>query len=213
MSTEALFTRRTDSYARFIRFVAYRQGLRRYFLQSPLLAAGQRILDAGCGTGALSLALAEALQRRELMPGEMHAFDLTRTMLDRFREEMAGRPGLNVKTAQANVLGLDGLPSGWTKYDLIVSASMLEYVPKDRLASALAGLRGLLAPGGNFVLFITKNNWLMRPMIGRWWSANLYDAGELSAAFGQAGFDRHVFGVFPPAARHLSAWGHIVEAS
>jgi len=90
---------------------------------------------------------------------------------------------------------------------------MLEYVPKDRLASALAGLRGLLAPGGNFVLFITKNNWLMRPMIGRWWSANLYDERELSAAFRLAGFERHAFGVFPPAARHLSAWGHIVEAS
>lgn len=35
-----------------------------------------------------------------------------------------------VETAQANVLELDPLPDAWTQYDLIVSASMLEYVPK-----------------------------------------------------------------------------------
>ena len=53
--------------------------------------------------------------------------------------------------------------SPWTDYDLIVSASMLEYVPRKRLAEALAALRGRLTDQGRLILFITKRNWLTRP--------------------------------------------------
>ena len=56
------FTERHRSYARFIRLVRYPQGLRSFLLASPLLRPGLRILDAGCGTGALTLAVWEALQ-------------------------------------------------------------------------------------------------------------------------------------------------------
>jgi hypothetical protein len=89
---------------------------------------------------------------------------------------------------------------------------MLEYVPRTRFAEALAGLRRLLVPGGRFLLFVTKRNWLMRPLIGTWWKGNLYAEPELRAAFEMAGFDSIVFSRFPPAFRHLDAWGHIVEA-
>ena len=60
--------------------------------------------------------------------------------------EKAGQRGIErLATTQANVLQLDQLPVGWTNYDLIVSASMLEYMPRERLAEALAGLRSKLA--------------------------------------------------------------------
>jgi hypothetical protein len=89
---------------------------------------------------------------------------------------------------------------------------MLEYVPRDRLACALSGLRARLNPGGRFLLFITKDNVLMRPLIGRWWRSNLYGAAEVRAALGQAGFTHAVFHAFPSPFRYLDAWGHIVEA-
>ena len=117
-----------------------------------------------------------------------------------------------VEIAQADVLQLNGLPGSWRNYDLIVSASMLEYIPPDRLVAALRGIRGLLHRDGRFILFITRRTWLMRLLIGRWWQSNLYNAPELEEAFRRAGFANVAFGAFPPLFRHLAHWGHIVEA-
>ena len=207
-----LFTRKTQSYVRFIRFVLYPQGIRSYLLRSPLLRSGLRVLDAGCGTGVVTLALREALLARGFTPGPLQGFDVTPAMLERFAQQLEKRGIRGVEVAQADVLQLDGLPRSWQNYDLIVSASMLEYIPPDRLVAALSGLRSLLHRDGRFILFITRRNWLMRLLIGRWWQSNLYDAPELEEAFRRAGFANVAFGEFPPLFRHLAHWGHIVEA-
>jgi hypothetical protein len=46
-------------------------------MMSPLLRSGIRVLDAGCGTGAVLLALHEAIVARGFVPGPLHGFDLT----------------------------------------------------------------------------------------------------------------------------------------
>jgi hypothetical protein len=89
---------------------------------------------------------------------------------------------------------------------------MLEYVPPERLASALRGLGSLLRPDGRLVLFMTRRNWLTRPLIGRWWRGHLYTAGELGASLRQAGFAHVAFRRFPLFFRYLGLWGHVVEA-
>ena len=86
----------------------------------------------------------------------MHAFDLTPAMLEHFRASLARRGIEGVATARADVLALESLPRDWTGYDLVVTASMLEYVPRGRFAEALAGLRARLREGGRLVLFITR---------------------------------------------------------
>ena len=206
------FTAQHGVYDRFIGLVGYEEGLQTFLEQSPLLRSGLRVLDAGCGTGALTLALYEALRRRGLEPKVLEAFDLTPAMLRRFDEKCQSR-GIQIRTTPADVLALDRMAPGWTDYDLVVSASMLEYIPRERLAEALAGLRSKLATGGHLLLFITKRNWITRPLVGWWWRSNLYDKAELLAAFKQAGFTKSEFRAFPPLASHLAAWGHIIEAS
>lgn len=209
---ERFFTERHETYARFIRWMRYPQGLRAVFLESPLLRDGLRILDAGCGTGALTLAVHDALARRGLSARSLHAFDLTPAMLEHFRTTMRRRGIDGIELAQANVLALDGLPPGWSDYDLIVSASMLEYVPRDRFVDALRGLRARLRDGGHFMLFMSRRNVFMRLLIGMWWASNLYTQHELRDALRAAGFSTIAFGRFPMAGRHLAVWGHIVLA-
>jgi len=208
-----LFTDRHDTYTRFIRAVRYPQGLRSYFLASPLLRPGSlRVLDAGCGTGALTLAVYDAAVRRGAPLAALNAFDLTPAMLGQLRATLERRGIEGVELAEANVLDLDALPASWRDYDLVVSASMLEYVPRERFVDALRGLRERLMHGGHFVLFMTRRNPLTRVMIGRWWQSNLYTARELADTFQRAGFARFTFSGFPLSARHLSVWGHVVEA-
>jgi SAM-dependent methyltransferase len=211
------FTDRHAGYARFIKAVRYPQGLRAFWLASPLLRPGLRILDAGCGTGALTLAVWDACVRRRTPPAAMHAFDLTPAMLDRLRASLArrgiriGAQGLELE--EANVLHLETLPSTWRDYDLVVTASMLEYVPRDRFVDALVGLRTLLRPGAHLVLFITRRNPLTHFLVGRLWASNLYTRSELTEAFGRAGFSAFAFRRFPASAFYLQPWGHIVEAT
>jgi cyclopropane fatty-acyl-phospholipid synthase-like methyltransferase len=142
----------------------------------------------------------------------MHAFDLTPAMLERFRRTLRERALQGIDLVQADVLALRALPPSWNDYELIVSASMLEYLPRTQLPAGLRGLRLLLKPGGHLVLFITRRNWLTRPLIGRWWQSNLYAADELRRAFQEAGFGSVVFRRFPTSFRHFALWGHIIEA-
>ena len=134
-------------------------------------------------------------------------------MLEYFRHALDKDGIEGVETAQADVLKLATLPGTWNDYDLIVSAAMLEYLPRARLVDALVELRSRLNPGGTVLLFISRDNWLMRPLIGRWWHANLYQAAELESSLRLAGFSRVAFRRFPFPYWLLSMWGHIIEAS
>jgi len=207
-----IYSERVDAYSRFIRSVGYARGLRAAFAESPALGPGQRILDAGCGTGVTTLALRSALEARSLRASAIDAFDLTPAMLDRFRATLAAARVEDVRLAQADVLKLETLPNGWSEYDVVVTASMLEYVPRSALTAAFRALRERLRARGTLLLFITRNNALMRPMIERWWSAHLYTRAEVRAALQAAGFGEPSFGRFPLRYRYLDVWGHVVSA-
>ncbi len=210
---QAFFTARARTYAQFIRLFRYQQGLQAAVARSGLLQPGMRVLEAGCGTGALTLAFHEAMSAVGLSPVEYHAFDLTPAMMELLRESLAARGVNGVELKRANVLSLDTLPADWRDYNLVLTASMLEYVPREQFPAALAGLRQRITAGGHMLLFVTRDNWLMQPLIGRWWRSNLYTTQQLRDAFASGGFADVRFLRFSFPHWHLAPWGHIVRAS
>ena len=208
-----LYGNRVDLYEKFVGIGRYPQALQNFFEQWPGLEQDQKILDAGCGTGLLTLALYRALQTRRIIGVTIKAFDLTPAMLSRFRSHLHEEGINDIELACANVLEPDALPVNWKGFDLVVSASMMEYVPRDDFAMALSGLRSRLRKDGKLLLFISRRNALMRPLIGRWWKANLYTKDELRREFRQAGFSHIQFRQFSGLYRYFNLWGHIVEAS
>ncbi len=90
-------------------------------------------LGAGCGSGLASLALIEALQRRGYRFETVDGLGPTPAMLARYESTLAKRDLVGVRLCRADVLDLEQLPSTGSGYDLIVSTSMLEYVPRGAL--------------------------------------------------------------------------------
>lgn len=188
-----------------IRLIGHRRSLEDFFLKRRLLRSGSRVLDGGCGTGALTLAM-RAVSRKEGLEGiRWRGFDVTERMLDRFRASAAFAKEFEL--VRADVLELpEALPPDWRDFDLIASAGMLEYLPKQTLPAALGNLRALLGPDGRLALFISRDRALGRLFVGMLWKANVYSKDELIKAFDQAGFSVRLIEPF-------HRWGYAVVAS
>jgi len=195
---EKLYTERLTTYRRFISFFRSRNALRILIEGAGLLRPNLRILDAGAGFGTATYALLDAFRHRHIDPETIDGFDLTPAMLARFRAELDSRGIRQVRLKQADVLALDQqLPSSWNNYDLIVSASMLEYVARPELSKALSALGARLAGHGTLLVVITRRNWITKVLIEGWWQAARYSRRELREAFAAAGFHDLVFSRFP----------------
>lgn len=213
MDARDLYTRRLGLYALWMSLFRHEQALQSLFDRSGILAPKLRILDAGCGSGATTFALIHALRKRHLEYRAIDAFDLTRAMLDRFRSRLDERGIRNVQLIEADVLQLESLlPETWKDYDLIVSASMLEYVPNQRLSDALSALRRRLLPGGSFLLVITKKNLLSRFLIQHAWKTSAHTAPELESAMRAAGFTDVRLSRFPLSHFWMNSTNHVVLA-
>jgi len=137
-----------DRIARFydwtFKFNRYRQSIEEYLTANPLpLPANPRILDAGCGTGLLTLALHNARRR----PARITAIDLAASSLVTAESAIAGEQATKrvkhqVTFAQANVLQL---PFADESFDFVVTCGALEYVS---IEEGLTELARVTASGG-----------------------------------------------------------------
>lgn len=126
------------------KFNRYGRSLDQYFENHPLpVSRGARILDAGCGTGLLTLALLRSVR----FPVSITALDLSSTSVAAARKSLYFGPGRkrDVTFTQGNLLCL---PFAAESLDLVVTSGALEYV---NLADGLSELARVIAPGGHLL--------------------------------------------------------------
>ena len=156
----------------------------------PHLRAGIRLLDAGCGAGAITLGLAEAVA-----PGEVVGIDLSEESIAAARKLAAERGATNVKFEVADARGL---PFEDGSFDVAFAHALLQHVESP--LAVVREMRRVLRPGGvigiadidsgssvtypsNPALERSAEIWqLMRPspLVGR----------ELCSLLASAGFER-----------------------
>lgn len=204
----ALYTKRTDAYVRYVERVRHRQGIQAVLERLSVLAPDERILDAGSGTGLSIQAILDALATRGYTCQRIDGFDLTEAMIARCRQHLGHIPRLSLLNADILHLARD-LPHTFRGYDLVVSASMLEYIPHTRLTTALTALRERMVPGGRIVVFTTRKAYLPVQLS---WKCEGYTRSELRRAFTAAGFTNVTFPHYPARYWWLNIGNQVVRA-
>jgi hypothetical protein len=119
-----------------------------------LVRPGARILLAGSADpGLLDLVCRSASAR----PIQVTVADLCPTPL-RVIEALRPYPGVEVRTAQMDLTRMEDGP----QWDLIVSHSMLPFVPEAARTAVVRGLKAALAPGGRLVV-VARTSHAMAP--------------------------------------------------
>jgi 2-polyprenyl-3-methyl-5-hydroxy-6-metoxy-1,4-benzoquinol methylase len=196
---QKLYADRASSYQRlFVDFLGWGRELETFFRSADYLHPHSKILDAGCGTGIITRILYKLARDKGHGELKFHAFDLTQNMLEIFQQWIAEQAAENIEVQQADVLEIDSLPSHWKGYDLIITSTMLEYLPKDKVRSALYNLKELLGSKGTLLVIMTKRNFITRWLAEKSWKTNLYKESEIQTFFEDAGFDKIEFKGFPP---------------
>lgn len=162
----------------------------------PVLRKGMRVLDVGCGTGAISAGIAEAVGPT----GTVVGIDSSTHLIAKGQEDHAGIPQLTLLTADLFTYA----PA--EKFDLIVAARVLQWL--NNPAAALQHLKSLLRPGGILSILDynhTQLQWTPAPPPAM---QHFYDAFLRWRA--DAGMDNDMADHLPDIFTHLAL--HNIEA-
>lgn len=148
--TASFYDRIAEVHNLALKLNGYRDSVARFLRSLDLeINRDSMVLDAGSGTGIVTMALHKAGFR----PKKTVAFDLSRNSLQlaigQARKEK-NVDAANIETVQGNVLCL---PFADNCFDLVLSCGVLEYVPLD---DGLRETARVLKPGGKLVLLPVK---------------------------------------------------------
>ncbi len=139
--------------------------------------AWPRVLDAGIGTGALSLSLARLLGGRVRLDG----IDISPRMLFEARHAFA-KEGLGVALRLGD---LRDLPYEDESFDVVMLGHVVEHLPNPQ--AALAEVRRVLRPGGRVLVCITRRS-LAGLGIQLRWRTHRVSEEQMTSWLRQAGF-------------------------
>lgn len=123
-----------------IRLLSFGRAARAYDRLGSHIEPGQRVLDLGCGTGALSI---RAARRGAKVKG----IDVDPQMLAMAREQVKeARLGQSVELFEAGIAELDGEEA--ESYDVVTSGLCFSELSDDELIFTLEQVARILRPGG-----------------------------------------------------------------
>jgi len=125
------------------------------------LQPGEHVLDAGCGTGALTRQAAAIVGRNGLAWGIDPAPDMIRVAQQ--------RPGSAANTAQFRMAAIENLPFEAGSFDVVIINLLLHCLPLDVKQFGLRAVHKILRPGGRIIVadFDLPRNPVMRFLVRR----------------------------------------------
>jgi demethylmenaquinone methyltransferase/2-methoxy-6-polyprenyl-1,4-benzoquinol methylase/phosphoethanolamine N-methyltransferase len=105
-------------------------------------APGEKVLDVGCGTGTLAIAI-----KPQVGTGEVHGIDASPEMIQVAKEKSA-KDGSDI---DFRVALIEAIPFPDASFDLVTSSLMLHHLPDDLKAKGFLEIRRVLKPGGRFM--------------------------------------------------------------
>jgi len=139
-----------------------------------------RVLDAGCGDGLLSLAIAKRHRGWSVL-----GIDLDPGLLAGARDRARARALANVEFEPADLTR----ELAWGNFDVVLALECLTEIPDDD--AALGAMSAALAPGGLLVAQVPSDSWKpVLPGSASIWRKEVrhgYDPEELGRALRQAG--------------------------
>ncbi|MFC4346553.1 class I SAM-dependent methyltransferase [Kordiimonas lipolytica] len=146
--------------------------LRRLSVDAIAPEPGEAILDLGCGTGELSLAIAQTEPRSSVT-----GYDIDPEVLEIALNKMGLQSEVSAVTFRdVNVTDAASLPQqDIGRFDCVTSSLVFHHLTHDQKQRALKSVQALLRPGGRFVLidwgpganvFLRAAFWLVRLLDG-----------------------------------------------
>lgn len=147
----------------------------RWALDALAVRAGEKVLDAGCGTGA---ALAGLRQRAAISAA---GIDPSQTMIAAARARLGEGVELHVADTAT-------MPFAEGGFDAALLLNVLYFC--DAESRMVADVRRVLRPGGRLVAYVTHRATMEDWPFARAGLHRLYDENQLAAALVLGGFDR-----------------------
>jgi len=128
-------------YDTFDRAVPFARRIRDELVDLAAPAQGEHVLDVGCGTGTLAIAL-----KARVGAGKVCGIDPSPEMID-VAQKKAAKAGADTDFRRATI---EALPFPDNSFDIVTSTLMLHHLPREAKRQGLIQVRRVLRRGGRF---------------------------------------------------------------